>query len=89
MRIKTKFDKKGNVRAKFFVDEQGEKTGWYRSFYANGQVHTESSYAGNKLHGETWIYSPNGCLKKVEKYNKGILQRRLYVFCKMGEKSRN
>ena len=88
MKVKTKFDKNGNVRARFFVDEQGCKSGWYRSFYANGQVHTESCYSGNKLHGETRIYSPQGFLKKAERYDKGVLQRRLYVFYTVGEKYR-
>ena len=88
MKVKTKFDKNGNIRARFFVDNKGNKSGWYRSFYTNGQIHTECNYQENKRHGEVRIYSPSGFLKKAERYSNGILQRRLCVFHYPNEKYR-
>lgn len=51
----------------------GEQTGVWQTYDKRGKLLTEKNYSGDMLDGESKCFYPNGNLKSVEVFQKGLL----------------
>ncbi|MBJ2175222.1 hypothetical protein JBL43_13295 [Aureibaculum sp. A20] len=65
----------GNVKTTIILDDNGEKTGTYKTFYENGELKEYGSYENGKKIGTWKEYYYDGTTKKVTRYYSGIIYR--------------
>ncbi len=76
---------KGPLRSEG-IFEQSEKVGTWKSYYANGELHTKGKYSDDNTFQGMWkVYYPNGNLKQVGKYVNGEAQGEWKFYYYTGE----
>lgn len=76
---KKEYWKNGNLKAKWYEDENGLKQEEYEEWYENGNIKAIKNYKNGQLNGVITLYYPNRNLKVIGKFKENY-KNGLFIF---------
>lgn len=76
----------GVVEKNGFLDSDSLKTGMWKIFYPNGNIHKKRTYNNGKLHGKATVYYLSGQLRYIKNFKNGLKHGKFKGFYEYGNK---